>query len=688
MKQIFLKIMKKKNFILILTLFSLLFLSLVGVANAEFVKHTIDSSFEEAFSVYAIDIDGDNDIDVLGVAEWDDEIAWWENDGNGVFSKHTIDSSFDGAGAVYAIDVDGDNDIDVLGTAKWDNDIAWWENDGNEVFTKHIIDSNFGTANDVYAIDVDGDNDIDVLGVAFWDNDIAWWENDGNEVFTKHIIDSSFEGAGAVYAIDVDGDNDIDLLGTASLANDIAWWENDGNEVFTKHIIDSSFDGAFSVYAIDVDGDNDIDVLGAAFWPGEIAWWENDGNEVFSKHTIDSSFGGARDVYAIDVDGDNDIDVLGAANSANDIAWWENIPLLSSPCQGHELWGWAWSENIGWISFSCRDTMALGTGINYGVDIDEGNDKLEGYAWSENIGWISFNTTDLAGCPSGTCEASIDVSGGSGALSGWARVLSPVGNKPLSETGGWDGWISLAGANYQVTLDSGLVPSEFENYAWSDNVIGWISFNSSNQGGAIDYAVYTNLSLNEAPTATALNVGTGNYCFSSSPPIFLNWTFEDDDPGDIQASYNIQVDNNSDFSSLEVDDSGLSSETYAPGAGALSFDDTYYWRVDVSDGISSSGWVNGSSFSTDPRWPQPSFDYEQGPLSLDVIFTNETTYCSSCSYGWDFGDSPTYTYPAEDTYDVTLTAQSSVGSCSTTPAVQVIVGPGLGLPDWEEIIPF
>ena len=42
------------------------------------------------------------------------------------WTKRNIDTSFDGATAVYAIDVDGDGDIDVLGAADTANDITWW----------------------------------------------------------------------------------------------------------------------------------------------------------------------------------------------------------------------------------------------------------------------------------------------------------------------------------------------------------------------------------------------------------------------------------------------------------------------------------------------------------------------------------------------------------------------------------
>jgi hypothetical protein len=47
-------------------------------------------------------------------------------------TAHTVDGSFDFAASVYAADVDGDGDVDVLGAAANANDITWWENKGGQ----------------------------------------------------------------------------------------------------------------------------------------------------------------------------------------------------------------------------------------------------------------------------------------------------------------------------------------------------------------------------------------------------------------------------------------------------------------------------------------------------------------------------------------------------------------------------
>lgn len=262
--------------------------------SQNFTKQIIDSDFDGANSVYATDMDMDGDVDLMSTrtflqnittGELSGEVSWFENNGVEYFTKHTIDSDFDGANSVYATDVDSDGDIDVLGTREIlmqgpilsAGEVSWWENDGKENFAKHVIDGDFDVAESVYATDIDGDGDMDILGVSWYSGGIAWWENDGSENFVKHWINEVWY-ASCAYATDIDGDSDVDVLGATN--DEISWWENDGSENFIQHIIFSNCDGASSVYAIDIDIDEDIDFICSTYDPSGICWWENIKNEI------------------------------------------------------------------------------------------------------------------------------------------------------------------------------------------------------------------------------------------------------------------------------------------------------------------------------------------------------------------------------------------------------------------------
>jgi len=285
---------------------------------------TITTGADYAYSVYAEDVDGDGDMDMLSASYNDDKIAWYENDGNENFTAHAITTSADGASSVYAVDVDGDGDMDVLSASEYDDKIAWYENDGNESFTPHTITTNADAAGSINAVDVDGDGDMDVLSASYDDDKIAWYENNGSQSFTSHTITTSADGAWSIYAVDVDGDGDMDVLSASIIDNKIAWYENNGSQNFTSHTITTECDDAWSVYAIDVDGDGDMDVLSASYDDFEIAWYENNGSQIFTPHTITTRADHARSVFAVDVDGDGDIDVLSASDYRDKIEWYEN----------------------------------------------------------------------------------------------------------------------------------------------------------------------------------------------------------------------------------------------------------------------------------------------------------------------------------------------------------------------------
>lgn len=133
--------------------------------------------------------------------------------------------------------------------------------------------------------------------------------------------------------------------------------------------------------------------------------------------------------------------------------------------------GWAWSPNIGWISFNCSNTDYCDT-IDYGVTIATNNTDVSGYAWSPNVGWIDFSGASF--------------NAGTGVISGTASVLAGT-----TEADGWDGDIVLYDTSpiaYGGTVES---DNEVAGYAWGDEVVGWISYNCENQStcGTVDYQV-------------------------------------------------------------------------------------------------------------------------------------------------------------------------------------------------------
>ena len=296
-------------------------------------KHTVYNISMGAGSIYADDVNGDGSTDVLSIAYLNNIVYWWENvEGAGVaWVKHVVKNSFEGALSVHSADIDGDGDTDILGAAQTDDDITWWENtDGTgSTWMEHIVDDDYNGACCVYSDDFDSDGDADILGASVFSDNITWWENlDGEGTsWMPHSVDVNVDAPTSICSSDIDGDSDRDVLATDMFEDEIIWYENtDGVGIsWTKHVIDEAFEYPNSIHASDIDGDGDIDVLGAAEHGHDITWWENtDGTGLnWTKRIVDDSFWGANSVCTGDIDGDGALDVIGSARYADDIAWWD-----------------------------------------------------------------------------------------------------------------------------------------------------------------------------------------------------------------------------------------------------------------------------------------------------------------------------------------------------------------------------
>ena len=206
----------------LLFLFCLLTTSSQGQFGPDRVIIKTDTRIPE--TIFSSDLDGDGDMDVLtgAGASTEGKVVWYRNeDGQGNFGPQQI--IFNSGGAVedvYAADMDGDGDMDVLSANSWPfRGIIWYENEdgqGNFGNPKIIIESDDNPLK-VLATDLDGDGDLDVL-YSTVPARVIWQENeDGQGNFgPQQIISIETEEARFVFASDLDGDGDLDVLSASS----------------------------------------------------------------------------------------------------------------------------------------------------------------------------------------------------------------------------------------------------------------------------------------------------------------------------------------------------------------------------------------------------------------------------------------------------------------------------------------
>lgn len=216
----------------------------------------------------------------------------------------------------------------------------------------------------------------------------------------------------------------------------------------------------------------------------------------------------------------------GPSDNAIDYLWGGSEEVADGLINGNE-------SGLGWASMN---NISSGDAFAYGVNIPSDGSPASGYAWSENVGWISFNPADVSdsNCPlsPAPCQ-SAHLNTATNKIEGWARIVSIKDALVIGNSGGWKGYIALGGAG---VLDPGVSVSniatgELSGYALSatdvpslgtiNYELGWIDFSK---------AKLTGLTPPVPPTVT-LSAGPNPIILSPTKnlpqAVDLTWTVTD-----------------------------------------------------------------------------------------------------------------------------------------------------------------
>ncbi len=296
----------------------------------------VSNSITYAVSLYAADLNGDGNTDLLTVSVVNNDILWFANDGTGNFTlQNPINDNAGGATYVVATDIDLDGDQDVVCAQKTDNAVVWYENDGTGNFTPHTITDQAQIPVVVITADLNNDGYQDVVAGYAQTDKVVYFLNQGDGTFSDpQILTDQTDYIFSLEAADLDGDGNIDIISASRNDNKLAWYKNLGNANFSAQIeIATDLSQAYCVEASDVDIDGDIDLICSAMGDNAIYIFKNQQAQ-FSRETLtDYQCAAPKGIVSADFNNDGLPDIVAALSDDNpdEVAWYKNgLPFFKT----------------------------------------------------------------------------------------------------------------------------------------------------------------------------------------------------------------------------------------------------------------------------------------------------------------------------------------------------------------------
>lgn len=562
-------------------------------------------------------------------------------------------------------DVDNDGKLDIVLFVEIDGkSIAAFRGDGTEIW-KTFLEGNMNSGPTI--VDIDNDGNREIL-VPTKDSGIYILNKDGT---IRQKIDVNVKHESFLTVLDADGDSWAEIAFVDDNRNLVLLDESIIPEIQFSAISSSKAESAgvvnLQIVVSAAPGSNatvDYAVTGGTATGGGVDYALANGTATILPGSVSTQISVAITNDTI-VEPDETV-IITLSNPVNAILGANNthtLTVVDDDAAGMaNLEGFAWSDSIGWISFSSKDCdldgngffgdvgapagcPAAGAAYQYGVWKSVAN-ELAGYAWSDNLGWINFSWPDIKDmignmCPGGdtdgACRARFNA--GDSQFYGWARACSVFANgcsgalKPSVNTGGWDGWISLNCAdksglcgtsNYKVALNSG----KLSGWGWGSEVVGWISFCGINGSDSnnIPYCVSIKAGNNK-PIVNPLPQAEIDYCSKDLPgAVNLKWQFNDLEDGyGMQTAYEVELEKYKAGAVISVCQPGkqgfplpgvpdhttslLGTQINAFCPGFISYGGfTYKWKIKVFDrdnNENEGGFVKGDDFPYSSTVPNP-----------------------------------------------------------------------------------
>ncbi|MCP4581982.1 MAG: hypothetical protein GY839_10210 [candidate division Zixibacteria bacterium] len=275
-------------------------------------------------SIYAADVNGDGNIDLVTTNMGSNDISVLLNNGDGTFAEQLTYSTNTtwGASSVFAADFDADNDLDLITGNPYDNNLTLLINNGDGIFEPEILPLEVMEPSSVFSADVDGDANFDIVttNLKSGGNDsIMVLTNQGNAIFTEYQSYLAGSFPVGVFAADLNNDGDCDIAVADSFNLGITILPNIGDGVFGD-TDDYPGHANSTIVVACLNDDNLLDIATTDWATNEVSIMINSGDGTFSESSSYAIGQGGHSICVGDIDGDGDLDIIITNWASNNIS--------------------------------------------------------------------------------------------------------------------------------------------------------------------------------------------------------------------------------------------------------------------------------------------------------------------------------------------------------------------------------
>ncbi|MCX6132225.1 MAG: DUF5050 domain-containing protein [Ignavibacteriales bacterium] len=573
-----------------------------SLANTKFVFSSNAFDGANRYQIYKSNSDGSNWIRLTSNSAQESD-PHWSPDG----SKIVFYSNRDGNNEIYIMNADGTNQTRITNNAASDSSPAW-SPDGTKIAFTSDRDGN----NEIYVMNIDGTGQTRLTNNTASDGAASWSPNGSKIAFW-----TDRDGNGEIYVMNADGTGQTRLTNnTVPDWSPIAWSPNGTRISFSRGAT-----GNHQVYIVNADGSGQtqLTTLGSA---NDHTTWSPDGTKI--AFLSDRDHTDIYSLYTMNPDGSSQTRLTNNVPTTTIyVPQWSTflgtspaVPTLASPV--NSATGVSTSPILSWGASSGATSYELQVSTNSSFSstvLDQSGITATSYSVTGLSGGTQYywrvNATNAAGTSAWSSTSSFTTIVTVSIPSPPALPGSPVDGATgvsVSPTLSWSASSGAVSYRLQVSTNStfsslafdqsGITAATYPVTGLSNNTLYYWRVNATNTAGTSSWSSTWSFTIIPAipPVPTTPSPGDGATNQSASPT--LSWGVSAG-----ATSYRLQVSLNSAFSTMVLDQSGITGTSY--GVSGLSNIAQYYWRVNASNSAGTSAWSNAWSFTTIPSIPPP-----------------------------------------------------------------------------------